>query len=71
MDNQPDTAWVEAAREAADRVFSAIESINDADLDLKLTSLETVKGTNSADSSFLDYLSRGEHLKGSFLANAR
>lgn len=69
MSNVPEAAWVEAAQQAGDRLFEAIGSMSDTPLELKLA-METTKGTNSADSEFLDYLDRGEHLKGSFLAHA-
>lgn len=72
MTNQPEAAWVEAAREAAGRTFEVLGSMDRDDLDLKLSPLDCAKGTNSADSSFLDYLKNGEHLRnGEFLANAR
>jgi hypothetical protein len=72
MTNQPDQAWVEAALRAAGDLRVAISAMGDQDLDLELSALESVKGSNSADSDFLDYLAAGDHLKdGTFLANAR
>lgn len=72
MTIQPETAWVEAAKAAACDLCAALDVMGDQELDLKLSALEGIKGTNSADSEFLDYLAAGGHLKdGSFLAHAR
>lgn len=72
MTNQPETAWVEAAKNAADRTTARLgREMESIDLGLKIVGAADAAGTNSADSSFLDYLARGEHLNGGFLANAR
>jgi hypothetical protein len=71
MTNQPEAAWVEAAREAANRTYDALGSIDDIALPLDIVKEEEATGTNSLDTAFLDYLASGAHLTDRFLANAQ
>jgi|GEM_PF-4927778 len=71
MSNEPKQEWIDAAQAAGKRVFESISSMEDVNLDLRFVSPEDAKATNSPDSSFLDYLKKGGHLSGSFLANAK
>ena len=65
----PETAWVEAARAAADRAYEAVGRDMEK-LELPVTSIhrDDAAGTNSADPAFLDYISKGLHLGDGFLA---
>lgn len=72
MTNQPETAWVEAARIAAAKTHAALGAVMESiQLDIPLVSEAEAAATNSLDRSFLDYLKNGEHLTERFLANAR
>ncbi|WP_395391526.1 hypothetical protein WBP07_12800 [Novosphingobium sp. BL-8A] len=71
MTNQPEQAWVEAARTAAQRTYESLGDMTHLDLGLQVVDKEDATGTNSLDRDFLDYLVSGKHLTDSFLANAQ
>ena len=71
MSNQPDAAWVEAAKEAADRTLSALEQMGHVDLELQIVDENDASSTNSVDDEFLDYLAAGRHLTDRFLSGAK
>jgi len=72
MTDQPNSAWVEAARIAGAKTHDALGPVMDGlQLEIEVVSEAEAAGTNSLDRSFLDYLKNGEHLSDGFLANAR
>jgi hypothetical protein len=71
MTDQPQAAWVEAARIAAERTYEALAPMEQVDLHLQIVSENEATTTNSVDKEFLDYLGRGDHLTADFLAGAK
>lgn len=71
MTQQPDAAWVEAARTAAAEAYEALGPMVEIKLELPLVTKADAAATNSRDHSFLDSLERREHLDATFLAHAQ
>lgn len=67
---QPDPAFAEAAKKAADKAFEALSAMEPVDLNLELIDKADAVATNSADDDCLDFLLRGEHLNGPYLEDA-
>lgn len=70
MDFKPETAWVEAARKAADETYAALAGMEAIVLNIVEIDHADERARNSADQPFLDYLASGGHLDDTFLANA-
>ena len=67
---QPDPAFAEAAKKAAEKTYEVLSAMEPVHLNLQLIDEADAVATNSADDDCLDYLFRGEHLNGPYLEDA-
>jgi hypothetical protein len=70
MSNQPEAAWVEAARIAAEHLQASFSAMEDYGLDIPPIVKTATDFTNSEDPEFFEALVRGDYFDQNFLADA-
>ena len=70
MSRQPNAAWVEAARIAAERLQASFAAMEDYDLEMPPIPKSEGTLSNSEDPEFFERLVRGDYFDENFLADA-
>jgi hypothetical protein len=70
MSNQPEAAWVEAARIAASELCESFAAMGDYNLELPPITENPASQVNSEDTQFFQKLVNGDYFNENFLAYA-